>query len=231
MGKYEAVRKWYSIIDPQTGHPIRNFDVCLACVKSIETLLPSLKGVFVKTDHNYPPNLPRVCDMRFDSKRFIHYFDSLETTADTASDSRYQVDTTELASLVKRFASLPECRRDTTLSNSYWYIITQLPDFTVCPECFDEVVLPGLAKGKAIPAMFNKAMQRRESASCQLYSERMRDIFEKAVNGNDYKLLAGKARERKAKEVQCKKEVAEWKGVKGGEKEVRKIEAEWAKWQ
>jgi hypothetical protein len=231
MGKYEAVRKWYSIIDPQTGYPIRNFDVCLACVKSIETLLPPLKGVFVRTDHNYPPNLPRVCDMRFDSKRFVHYFDSLETAADTASASRFQADTTELAPLVKRFASLPECHRDTTLSNSYWYIITQLPDFTVCPECFDEVVLPGLAKGKAIPAMFNKAMQRRESASCQLYSEQMRDIFEKAVSGNDYKLLAGKARERKAKEVQCKKEVAEWKGVKGGEKEVRKIEAEWAKWQ
>ncbi len=231
MGKYEAVRKWYSIADPHTGHPIRNFDVCLSCVKSIETLLPSLKGVFVRTDHNYPPNLPRVCDMRFDSKRFIHYFDSLETAADTASDSRYPPDTSELVSLVKRFAALPECPRDSTVSNSYWYIITQLPDFTVCPECFDEVVLPGLEKGKAIPLMFNKAMQRKEAASCQLYSERMRGIFEKAVNGSDYKLLAARARERGAKELQCKKEIAEWKGVKGGEKEIRKIEGEWAKWE
>lgn len=169
--------------------------------------------------------------MRFDSKRFIHYFDSLETAADTASDSRYSPDTTELALVVKRFASLPECPRDISHSNSYWYIITQLPDFTVCLECFEEVVLPGLEKGKAIPSMFNKAMQRKESASCQLYSERMREIFEKAVDGNDYKLLAAKARERRAKEVQCKKEIAEWKGVKGGEKEVRKIEAEWTKWE
>jgi hypothetical protein len=231
MGKYEAVRKWYSIIDPHTGNPIRNFDVCLACVKSIETLLPSLKSVFVRTDYNYPPSLPRVCDMRFDSKRFIHYFDSLETAADTAPDPRYAPDTTELASLVKRFASLPECPRDTTLPNSYWYIITQLPDFTVCQECFDEVVHPGMDKGKAIPSMFNKAMQRKEAASCQLYSERMRSIFQKAVDGNDYKLLASKARERRAKELQCKKEIAEWRGVKGGDKEVRKIEAEWVKWE
>lgn len=231
MGKYEAVRKWYSIIDPDTSHPIRNFDVCLACVKSIEILLPSLKGVFVRTDRKYPPDLPRVCDMRFDSKRFIHYFDALETAADLASDSRYPPDTTDLASLVKRLACLPECPRDTTLSNSYWYIITQLPDFTVCPECFDEVVLPSLGKGKAIPAMFNKAMQRKEAASCQLYSERMRGLFEKAVDGSDYKLLAAKARERRAKEVQCKKEVAELKGVKGGEKEIKRIEGEWAKWE
>jgi len=231
MGKYEAVRKWYSIIDPDTGYPIRNFDVCLACVKSIETLLPSLKGVFVRTDNKYPPDLPRVCDMRFDSKRFIHYFDALETAADTASNSRYPPDTTDLASLVKRFASLPECSRDKTLSNAHWYIITQLPDFTVCPECFDEVVLPGLEKKKAIPAMFNKAMQRKEAASCQLYSERMRGIFEKAVDGNDYKFLAAKARERRAKEGQRKKDVAEWKGVKGGEKEIKRIEGEWAKWE
>jgi hypothetical protein len=231
MGKYEAVRKWYSIIDPNTGHSIRNFDVCLACVKSIETLLPQLKGIFVRTDHKYPPDLPRVCDMRFDSKRFIHYFDALETAADTATNLRYPPDTTDLTSLVKRFASLPECPRDTTLSNAYWHIITQLPDFTICPECFDEVVLPGLDKGKAIPVMFNKAMQHKEAASCQLYSERMRRIFEKAVDGNDYKLLATKARERKAKEVQCKKELAEWKGVKGGEKEIRRIEGDWEKWE
>jgi hypothetical protein len=169
--------------------------------------------------------------MRFDSKRFIHYFDALETAADNASDSRYPPDTVELAALVKRFAAVPECPRDMTLKNSYWYVITQLPEFTVCPECFDEVVHPGLEKAKAIPIMFNKATQRRETASCQLYSERMREIFEKAVNTNDYKLLASKARERRAKELQCKKDMAELKGAKGAEKEIRKIEEEWAKWQ
>lgn len=231
LGKHEAVRKWYSIVDPDTGHPVRNFDVCLACVKSIDTLLPALKGVFVRTDQNRPPGLPRICDMRFDSKRFIHYFDAFETAADLAADSRYLPDTTDLADLVKRYAALPECPRDQTLSNSYWYIITQLPEFTVCPECFDEVVHPALEKGKAIPAMFNKAMQRVGSTSCQLYSPRMRAVFRKAVDGNDYKLLAAKARERMAMEVQCKKEAEEWKRAGKGEKEVKKIEGEWAKWE
>jgi hypothetical protein len=231
-GKEEAVRKWYSIVDPDTGHLIRNFDVCYCCVKNIETLLPPLKGVFVRTDQNGPPGLPRVCDMRFDSKRFVHYFDALETAADSADGGDYDPDISDFVSLAKRFASVPECSRDQTLINSYWYIITQLPEFTVCPECFDEVVLPGLKKGKAIPMMFNKSMQRIPMASCQLFSDRMRNIFEKSVEGNDYKGLAVKARERRGKEIEFKRAAEREKGRgKVGEKEVRKIEAEWALWE
>jgi hypothetical protein len=174
--------------------------------------------------------------MRFDSKRFIHYFDAFETAADLAADSRYPPDTVDLADLVKRFAALPECPRDQSLTNSYWYIITQLPEFTVCPECFDEVVHPNLEKGRAIPAMFNKAMQCVPSASCQLYSTRMRAIFQKAIDGSDYKFLATKARERRGLELQLK-EAEEWKRLSGkgaggaGEKELKRLEGEWAKWQ
>lgn len=229
LGKHEALRKWYSIIDPETGHPIRNFDVCLACRESIVTLLPSLRGIFVRIDQNGPSGLLRVCDMRFDSKRFIQYFDAFEMAADSTEDSRYTPDTSDLVDLVRRYASIPECPHDQAVSDSTWYIITQLPEFTVCRECFDEVVQPYLEKGKAIPSMFN--MQRISYASCQLYSPRMRGIFREAVDDNDYKFLASKARERRLKELQFKKDMAEQKRIKGGEKEFKRIESDWAKWE
>lgn len=231
-GKEETARKWYSILDPETGHPIRNFDVCYHCVKSIETVLPTIRGFFVRTDLNGPPGLKRACDMRFDSKRFVHYFDALETAADSTEDSRYPADISDFALVAKRFASMPECPRDQTLSNAYWHIITQLPELTVCPECFEEVVLPHLDEGKAIPLMFNKSLQRVPSASCQLYSDRMRTVFEKAVGASDYKMLAHKARERRAKELQFKMDALEAKRLgKAGDKEIKRVEVEWAKWE
>jgi hypothetical protein len=230
VGKHETVRRWHSILDPDTGKPIRNFDVCVHCVKSIEVLLPQLRGLFVRTDHLGPAGLPRQCDMRFDSKRFIHYFDSLETMADASSGSRRPPDARDFAVLAKRFAVIPECSQELTLQGSHWFVITQLPEFTVCPECFDEVVGPEMKKRKAIATMFNRELKSVEKTSCQLYSPTMREIFETAVDENDYKMLASKARERKAAETAWKKSVEDLKrGGKTTKADVAKAEREWRK--
>ncbi|KAF7874889.1 hypothetical protein EAF04_002063 [Stromatinia cepivora] len=198
-GKREAFnRSWNSIIDPKTGSPIKDFDVCKSCVKSIEMLLPPIRGVFIRTiETDYPSSIPRICDLRFDSKRFVQYFDVLETTADDATYHNSSPDTRALAKLARKFSILEECQQSTDLFDRHWYIITQLPGFTVCEECFDDVVLPELEDRKSIPLTFNKTPQRMENASCQLYSQRMRAIFQKACDSNDYMLLATKARERK----------------------------------
>ncbi|CAL3966175.1 unnamed protein product [Diplocarpon coronariae] len=232
LGSHEAVRHWHSVIDHKTGLPVRGFDVCYSCVKSVETLLPAIHGVFVRTDRDAPPT-SRICDLRFDSKRFVQYFDALETAADRASYHSSPPDTRELASLARRLALFPECPRDRDLPDRRWHVIAQLPEFTVCEECFDDVVWPELEEGKAIPRMFGQA-QRLEKASCQLYSSRMRGVFRLAVDSGDYLLLAGKARERKRLE-------REWKGnleiVKRGgggsgvEREVERMEAEWRRWE
>jgi hypothetical protein len=227
LGKHEAVRHWYSIEDPKIGQPVRNFDVCYSCVKSIEAILPALKGIFVRVDHKGPPNLPRVCDMRFDSVRFVHYFDALETAADSADDG-YPPDMSEFVELAKQNASVQECPRDENRSDASWHYIHELKQFTVCPECFEEVIRPHLARKRPIPAMFSRTPLRVPSASCQLYSPRMREIFERAVATNDYKLLATKARERRAKELHLKGELAQWKKKgRSGERQVREIEEEW----
>lgn len=233
------MRQWHSIVDPKTRAPIPNFDVCFSCVKSIETLLPPIKGIFVRTDTHGAHGAPaagRVCDLRFDSKRFIQYFDALETTADRAEEDDGPPDTRSLASLVRRLASIDECQRDTELLDSRWHVITQLPEFTVCEECFDEIVWPELDEGKAIPAMFHKRQQTLPKASCQLYSGRMRAVFSKAVDGDDYKLLASKARERKAVEVAFRSNLADLKRqLKSNPhavgNQIERVTAEWRKWE
>lgn len=235
LGKHEAVRQWHSIIDPKTRAPIHNFDVCHSCVKSVETLLPAIKGIFVRTDNPHTPSgAGRVCDLRFDSKRFIQYFDALETTADRADEDDKSPDTRSLASLVRRMALIDECQQDKDLIDARWHVITQLPEFTVCEDCFDEVVWPELEDRKAIPLMFNKTQQRIPRASCQLYSERMREVFSKAVDSNDYKLLASKARERKGIEATYRANLdalkRQMKVNPQAGKEIERITAEWKKW-
>ncbi|KAL2067635.1 hypothetical protein VTL71DRAFT_15731 [Oculimacula yallundae] len=235
LGKHEAIRQWHSVIDHKTGAPVRGFDVCYSCVKSVEVLLPNIRGVFVRTESG--PG-PRICDLRFDSKRFVQYFDALETAADHASYHDDPPDTRDLASLARRLALFAECQHNKDLLDRRWHIITQLPEFTVCEECFDEVVWPELEEDKAIPLMFNKSLQRLPKASCQLYSPKMRGIFRLAVDSGDYKMLASKARERKSIESAYKANLNElrWqKGIGNGngisEREVIRLEDEWKKWE
>jgi len=179
---------------------------------------------------------PRVCDLRFDSKRFVQYFDALETMADKAEDEDAPADTRALVSLAKRMSLVPECERDKDIIDGRWNVITQLPEFTVCEECFDEVVWPELEDGKSIPAMFAKDLKKIPRASCQLYSPKMRGIFRIAVDGEDYKLLASKARERKSIETAYKTNLeglkrAVAKGDPYAGAEIRRIEEDWRKWE
>ena len=237
LGKNEAIRQWHSLIDPKSRHPIHNFHVCYSCVKSVETLLPAVRGIFVRIDPKRPMGDPRVCNLRFDSKRFIQYFDALETTADKAEEEQTHPDTRALASLAKRMSMFPECEHDKELLDQPWNIITQLPEFTVCEECFDEVVWPELDDKKAIPMMFKSKPQILPRASCQLYSPKMRGIFRTAVDGDDYKFLAQKARERKAVETKHKKDVEALKRLskmgnqQGVHLEIKRLEEEWKKWE
>ncbi|CAD6439828.1 65e96e8b-a6b1-4754-a360-cecf0cb858e3 [Sclerotinia trifoliorum] len=241
LGKREAFnRSWNSIIDPKTGSPIKDFDVCNSCVKSIEALLPPIRGVFIRTiETEYSSSIPRICDLRSGSKRFVQYFDVLETTADDAAYHNSSPDTRALAKLARKFSVLAECQQFTDLFDRRWYIITQLPEFTVCEECFDDVVLPELEDRKSIPLTFNKIPQRIEKASCQLYSPRMRAIFQKACDSTDYMLLATKVRERKGAELAWKVNVAATKRQSRESmvpnplmgREIQRLNDEWRKWE
>ena len=220
LGRHEAVREWYTILDPKSNCPIRTFAVCSNCVRSVEVLLPSLKGVFIRiTDQK---SAPRRCDLRFDSPRFIGYFDALEVAADSASASPdgyghkgRPVDTRALAALVKRKTATDECQQDRDLFEKRWFFIPSLPEFTVCEECFDEVILPDLnhhhnhAKEREanLAKHFHPHPQRLAKASCQLYGNRMRNVWKRVNERADWNGLVREARSRRVVEEGFKRAV------------------------
>lgn len=241
LGKREASnRSWNSIIDPKTDLPIDNFDVCHSCARSIEILLPPISGIFFRTSgFSHSSTIPRICDLRYDSKRFSQYFNAFKVTADDAAACNSSPNTRVLAKLAQKFSILEECQGYHELSDRRWYIITQLPEFTVCEECFDDVVYPELEDGKAIPLMFNKIPHRIQKASCQLYSNRMRTIFRNACDFDDYMLLATKARERRSAELAWKVNVAATKRQNRESmvpnpmlgREIQRLNDEWTRWE
>lgn len=234
-GAHPTVRKWHSILDPSTGQPIRNFDVCPACAKTIETLLPALRGVFVLTNVEGPAGPRRACDMRFDTERFVEYFDALELAAEQTSRSsgRGVPDVRGFAAVVRRFAAvLPGCRGQGEVRDARWYGIAQLPEFTVCEECFEGVVRPEVERRRAIAEMFELG-RRQGMGSCQLYSERMRGLFREAVGRDDYRALARAARERRDMEREYRWDLEDAMKLKGVEREeeVQAVERKWRRWE
>lgn len=102
--------------------------------------------------------------------------------------------------LAKRFVATPPCSGDKEVFDSRWYSIAQLPELSVCAECFEEVVRPEAERRRAIAAMF--ALGREVPVgNCGMHSRRMREVFREAVRKDDYVLLARAARERREKEV------------------------------
>ncbi|KUJ06837.1 uncharacterized protein LY89DRAFT_743474 [Mollisia scopiformis] len=228
FGSRAVGRQWYSVIDPSRGKPIRDFDVCPSCVKSIEVLLPAIKGVFIKKTSGLVDS-PKVCDLRFESKRFVPYFDALETMSDGASvHDGETLDTRDFVQLAKRFSTIEECLRDTELTDRRWHTITELPEFTVCEDCFVQVVWPEVEEQKALASLFNKTMQRLPNASCQLSSRRMRRVFRDAVDAGDFELLASTARERAS--LQTKYRSILRADTILTERETTKLKEEWMKW-
>ncbi|KFY08443.1 hypothetical protein V492_06225 [Pseudogymnoascus sp. VKM F-4246] len=200
LGGHEATRKWHSVRDPDSGRLVNNFNVCHACTQVVEALLPATRGLFVPTHPDGAPAPKRTCDLRFDSPRFLHYFDALELISDKASASGRAMDPRPFAALAKRYVATPTCRGDKEVFDSRWYSIAQLPELSVCTACFEEVVRPEAERRRAIAAMF--ALGREVPVgSCGMHSRRMREVFKEAVRKDDYVLLARAARERREREV------------------------------
>ncbi|KAK3685083.1 hypothetical protein B0T22DRAFT_210450 [Podospora appendiculata] len=206
-GGLPATRVWYSMMDPHAKRPISTFNVCRACARTVEVLLPSLAGVFVPLDTPAEP-VRGVCELHFapGRKRFLDYFDMLEVAFDQAFRSRTAPNVQELANNIRNVSLHDECQRNTPCVNRRWHVMQSLPEFTVCEECFDSVVWPLLEadEGGEIPRNFFKNRQSRPVAACQLYSERMREVFRKACYDDDFFYLEAKVLERLKAEADIK---------------------------
>lgn len=239
-GHREEYRIWYTIKDPVSQRPVRNFQACHHCAKTIEALLPNLYGVFVPMDSPAEPTRG-VCDMHQDGylgirKRFMLYFDAMETVSDRALATSSAPDIKWLAEKVGALALRRECRYGGSEDNQKWYTMRSIPRFTVCEECYEEVVWPEIEREDAgVQANFTHKPTTMPVAACQLYSPRMRGAFQKAVRRQDLRYFEAKVLDRQAKEREI---VARMTGldrrVLGAEwceDETRRLQREWAKWE
>jgi hypothetical protein len=235
-GSRLASRVWYSIKSPASGRVIPEFNVCFECTRTIEVLLPILRGVFVRLESS---NRARqaVCSMHYDPdrKRFVSYFDAMETTSDRALIAKETPDIMWLASEIELLSSLAECSEDKPQAEKKWHLMQHLPELTVCGDCFDEVVRPRLKEGSLVARTFYLNPQRLPLASCQLYSDRMRDVFKTACRRNDADLLEATVLQRREKEAEIHSKLArldrEGRGDVWTEEAIDKLIREWKKWE
>ncbi|KAI1262439.1 hypothetical protein F5Y18DRAFT_397189 [Xylariaceae sp. FL1019] len=240
-GHREASRIWYSIKDPRAKRPVDDFTVCHACAKTVETLLPSLTGLFVPLDSPAEPSRG-ICAMHqdrgHDRGRFLLYFDVLEGAADRALETQSAPNVQALADRIRELAAVPPCPEGRPLRNALWHTMRSAPDLIVCPECFMIVVRPLLDARRedlTVVGDFFHQPTRMTHGDCMLYSDRMRSIFDRAVRRRDIAYLAAKARERNDKERECTDQlkVLQRQGLSpaAAEAEAKRIKNEWRKWE
>ncbi|CRK35899.1 hypothetical protein BN1723_015032, partial [Verticillium longisporum] len=189
-GDRVVLRTWFSIQNPNRDGTLPDFNVCYECAKTIEVLLPSLTGCFIQTQAMALPS-NNICAMRYhpDRKRFVLYFDAMETTCDQAIAATSAPNIPSLAKTIDRISMFTECREDRPVAGENWYVMQHLPELTVCGDCYDDVVKPRILQDGQVARSFSMRPKQLSIATCQLYSERMREVFRKACRRNDVKYL------------------------------------------
>jgi hypothetical protein len=250
-GERELPGPWYGLPDPRDGVPIENFTICPCDLRLIEALFPSLRGCFVRVPPD--PRNPKSykCSLRVSSRRFPKYLDLLVEIDNTAQKRNRAPDMEPILRMARENAFKMECTREKTSIRKPWHFIPALPEFTVCEECYDEVVWPTIKNGSRIGCMFNRTLQLvpeegSHGSSCCLYSPRMRKVWERAVKDEDFAYLKRKAIERKRAESRLAMEKAgllkimEGRGgsldYAGGDWEklrrsLKAVEDEWKDWE
>ncbi|RMD43757.1 hypothetical protein DV735_g1318, partial [Chaetothyriales sp. CBS 134920] len=196
-GKNSDVRKWYHITDPTTRLPMANSDSCGACVRSAELIFPELRQQKLFERPVEKLMQERRCMLNPTSKHFYRIANELDKLAGyiRKNDLRSK-DIVKFGELIKSKSKSRECQKDTMLATPLWHFIPALPQFTICEECFEDVVWP--LGDKPIARDVQKTLQpvpsylpgqQMSGLSCHLYSERMRQAFRQAVDSNDFAYL------------------------------------------
>ncbi|KAL2429695.1 hypothetical protein ABEF95_009833 [Exophiala dermatitidis] len=202
-GHRPDIRRWYHLTDPRTGRPLENFDICSACVRNLDLIFPALQSHLF----DRPPSKPsqeKVCSMNTSSRHFSPIISELERLAERREKEQLrQRDILDFVDFIRRISRHRECAKSTMLATTSWHYISDLPELTICEECFEEVVWP--LRDRPIARDVSKTLKlvpplRRNNLvpgiSCQLYSDRMRRIFYEAVSKNNFEILRTAAKQR-----------------------------------
>lgn len=235
-GRTGAVRNWFRLYDSEANRLISTFDVCPQCVRHLEAIFPKLKGQFIPAQMSNPLQ-KRTCDLSRESRRFATYVDTLEEVSKQASEYRRAPNMLRFVRLVQKMANTRECTRDNMVLGQPWHFISHLPEFTVCEECYDAVVWPELSAGSELAANFNRTLQllppSAMGTSCQLYSQRMRDMFLSCCRRNDRAGLRQSVLQRVRVERDLQGRLAKVRMYGGGDgpEEVGRLVEEWRRWE
>lgn len=211
-----ARHHWYRLEDDETGKHIPDFNVCQHCVYSLKNIFPILEDVFYQSKGHHSEVKERVCSLRSDGHNFVQYINTLEAVASEALKSHKEPNTAPLARLAKKFTQEPEspktrtvppqlssnevlakCPRDEMLPNLPWHIHPHIPEFTICPSCHADIVIPAVTAGYSIARAIDHSPHKVEQkASCHLYSKRMRTVFNEACEDDDFEHLRHTAHKR-----------------------------------
>ncbi|KAF7596334.1 hypothetical protein BBP40_002078 [Aspergillus hancockii] len=237
-GRIVCEQYWYRIVNPDTGMFLPKFNVCSACVRNLRILMPPHQDTFTRSTTMQE----RVCDFVTDSPRFVRYIDLLDIAAKRAEQEHSpQPDLSEFMAYARRKVVLRDCRRNRLALNT-WHYMPQLPELTVCEDCYDDVVWPLVKANYPIARKFSAMMRlppgdelaRSREASCQLYSPRMRLKFRVAVEENDLAYLNMISLRRYEAEQRYRKQrtqllEVEERGYDCEEELMRNLE-EWKRW-
>ncbi|KAK5938494.1 hypothetical protein PMZ80_009465 [Knufia obscura] len=215
-GSKPDVRMWWKLIDPSTDRAVPDFFACSACVGSVHQIFPDLPDQFRRDVLNQE----KVCNLHPGSKHFNTFMEQLDQVAEKCRDrgkssARYMQ---PFVDHIRRVTRHPECARDTLMTNRAWHFMNDLPEFSICEACYEEVVWPQREKpvardiskvmkivphsafrGSGVTSSASNAGVGTHPVSCQLYSERMRRMFADVVSGRiSFEMFRSKVKERHA---------------------------------
>jgi hypothetical protein len=207
QGKIEDERVWYTISHPDnSGALVHQFTVCRFCITCIYTILPAVQTASPFLCLSEVPHAG-ICHMLSGTTRTTSYIDALMSAESAAQVSGTDVDMDAFKHFVLRFGSVAECSKDEpTIGN--FYHIPQLPKFKVCEECYEDYVKPSANTGSRIALCFDSPVYAEDGFVCQLYSDRMRNMWSTAVANNDMEYLHKQVMARAAKETDTIMEIS-----------------------
>lgn len=237
-GETEAVRQWYRVVDAETGKQVSSFDACSYCIYNLEIVFPNLRGVFQKSRTRRPMQ-ERPCDLHSGSTRFRTYIDHFEMMANQAKEFRRPPNPFRFIELARKMASIRECSQGNFVLDQRWHIMSQIPELTVCEECYDGVVRPAMDNGSTLASQFSRnphsVAPPDVGISCQLYSLRTRSAFADACRRNDLVRLRDVAVQRHRAERELQARHGDLRRVEMGEEErgerFRGLVEEWKRWE
>jgi hypothetical protein len=216
---------WYTIRDPNTGSmPVPNWTICSCCLVNIQTMCPATANAFAPTTQSSVNGSCVLIPLsRFDHARTMQVLQYVATskvmsTMAGRADMSYLVNwlsanppsvptAAQASSTNVQSTSYAQgeggglCPRNVPSTTLKCYAMQDLFDFTICEKCFAEVIRPDADKGVDLARRFDRRPSVLSSGfTCQLYSDRMRRVWNEAAATSNLDHLRQKVGERRAKE-------------------------------